>query len=541
MTVGSVSDAPVVADFAVTTDEDTALEITLEGSDNDGDALAFTITDPANGTAMLDGDKVSYTPAADFNGTDTFTYTANDGTSDSAPATVTVTVTAVNDAPVFTSEMPDVMIAEDSGLLSFTYEATDVDGDALTFSIAGAPEGSTFDPSTGAFSVDPMGKAGVYTIVGSVSDGIASVDAVAATVTIYEVNMRSANLAGVHEVGPVSSTGNGMLWVRLVEDTSTLEVWGSFADLTGDYTASHIHLANVGSNGGVGVALTATPDADNRGGTWQLADNTFDVSGNSDLVEALKNGGAYVNVHTSAYGAGEVRGQILSSMNAAPAAATSLAPSLVNVAGDPDDTAFAVSWLPVADPDGDRINYLFQIATDANFSSNVDFVDFGQTNGRAFSVAEAAELYDMLADLDPYSLEVGGSQTFYHRVITTDGSLWTAGPGAETALRRGQVTDTEAGTELPNEFALQGNYPNPFNPSTNIRFDLPETADVSVVVVDLLGRQVLSVEAETFEAGAGKTIQLDGSALSSGIYLYQVRARTQAGMDVLAGTMTLIK
>ena len=541
VTVGMVNDVPVVADVTLTVEEDMAGELTLSATDNDGDAVTFTVTDPTNGTVALDGDKVTYTPAANFNGTDSFTYTANDGTADSAAGTVSVTVNSVNDAPVFTVEMPDVMIAEDNGLLSFTYEATDVDGDTLTFSIAGEPAGATFDASTGAFSVDPMGKAGVYTIIGSVSDGTVTVDATAATVTIYGVNMRSANLAGVHEVGPVATPGSGMVWARLVEDANTLEVWGSFADLSGDYAASHIHLGVVGQNGGAAITLTATPDADNRGGSWSVGDNTFDVSGNADLVAAIKDGGAYVNVHTSAFAAGEIRGQILSSMNAAPAAATSLAPSLVNVAGDPEATAFAVSWLPVADPDGDRISYLFQTATDENFSSNVEYVDFGQTNGIAFTVADAAELYDALADLDPFSVEVGGSQTFYHRVITTDGSLWTAGPGAETSLRRGQVTDTELGSELPTEFALKGNYPNPFNPSTNIRFDLPETADVSVIVVDLLGRQVLSVPPETFEAGAGKTILLDASALSSGIYMYQVRSRTQSGMDVMSGTMTLIK
>jgi len=541
VTVGMVNDVPVVADVMLTVDEDMAGELTLSATDNDGDAVTFTVTDPSNGTVVLDGDKVTYMPAANFNGTDSFTYTANDGTADSAVGTVSVTVNAVNDAPVFTVEMPDVMIAEDDGLLSFTYEATDVDGDTLTFSIAGEPAGATFDASTGAFSVDPMGKAGVYTIVGSVSDGTVTVDATAATVSIYGVNMRSASLAGVHEVGPVATPGSGMVWVRLVEDTNTLEVWGTFADLSGNYAASHIHLGLVGRNGGPAVTLTATPDADNRGGSWAVGDNTFDVSDNADLVAAIKDGGAYVNVHTSAFATGEIRGQILSAMNAAPAAATSLAPSLVNVAGDPEASAFSVAWLPVADPDGDRISYLFQTATDENFSSNVDYVDFGQTNGMTYTVADAAELYDALADLDPFSVESGGSQTFYHRVITTDGSLWTAGPGSATALRRGQVTDTETGVELPTEFALKGNYPNPFNPSTNIRFDLPETADVSVVVVDLLGRQVLSVPAETFEAGAGKTIQLDASALSSGIYMYQVRSRTQGGMDVKTGTMTLIK
>lgn len=539
VTVTAQNDAPVVAAVTATVDEDNSVEITLAATDAEGDAVTFAVTDPSNGTVALAGDKVTYTPAANFNGTDTFTYTANDGTSDSAAGTVTVTVNPVNDAPVFTAEMADVMIAEDNGTLSFTYVATDVDGDALTYSIAGAPAGSTFDATTGAFSVDPSGKAGVYTIVGTVTDGTVSVNATAATVTIYSVNMRYGSLSGIHQVGPIATPGNGTVWVRLVEDTNTMEVWGTFSDLQADYSGSHIHLAGVGQNGGVGVALTATVGADNRSGEWTVANNTFNVAGMSDLVSAVKSGGAYVNVHSAAYPAGEIRGQVLSAGNAAPGAATSLAPSLVNVAGDGMSTAYAISWLPVADPDGDTINYLLQIAMDANFTMTADLTNFGQTNGMAYTVEEAAELFDFLTANDPNS--DGTTAVFYHRVITTDGSLWTAGPSSSTSLRRGAITDTENASELPTEFALKGNYPNPFNPSTNIRFDLPQSADVSVVVVDLLGRQVLSVPSATFEAGAGKTIQLDASDLSSGIYMYQIIARSQGGVNVATGTMTLIK
>jgi VCBS repeat-containing protein len=70
-------------------------------SDADGDALtAALVSGPGNGTLLLNGDgSFSYTPNADFNGTDGFTYSAGDGAL-SDTATVTITVNAVNDAPV---------------------------------------------------------------------------------------------------------------------------------------------------------------------------------------------------------------------------------------------------------------------------------------------------------------------------------------------------------------------------------------------------------------------------------------------------------
>ena len=88
------------------------------------------------------------------------------------------------------------------------------------------------------------------------------------------------------------------------------------------------------------------------------------------------------------------------------------------------------------------------------------------------------------------------------------------------------VTDTEAETALPKRFALQGNYPNPFNPVTQLVFDLPEAAAVRVDLFDMLGRRVLTLPAQPRAAGAGQTLRLDASALSSGMYLYRLIAQT---------------
>jgi len=79
---------------------------------------------------------LTYTPAANFHGTDTFTYKANDGLTDSNVATVTITVTAVNDAPI--AQDQSVTTPEDSAL-PITLVATDVDGDTLTYAIVAQP------------------------------------------------------------------------------------------------------------------------------------------------------------------------------------------------------------------------------------------------------------------------------------------------------------------------------------------------------------------------------------------------------------------
>ncbi len=95
--------------------------------------------------------------------------------------------------------------------------------------------------------------------------------------------------------------------------------------------------------------------------------------------------------------------------------------------------------------------------------------------------------------------------------------------------------------ELPGEFTLHGNYPNPFNPTTNITFDLPVAAQVSIDVFDMLGRKVMSLPVETMSSGTAKSVQLDAASLSSGMYLYQVRAEAENANFVSTGRMILIK
>ncbi|MEX2604079.1 MAG: T9SS type A sorting domain-containing protein, partial [Gracilimonas sp.] len=84
--------------------------------------------------------------------------------------------------------------------------------------------------------------------------------------------------------------------------------------------------------------------------------------------------------------------------------------------------------------------------------------------------------------------------------------------------------EREIVTNQPDGFKLNGNYPNPFNPSTNISFNLPKGAAVSIDVFSVIGQKVLSIPAQQMSAGTDLNVRIDASSLTSGMYIYRVTA-----------------
>ncbi|MDD5016736.1 MAG: Ig-like domain-containing protein, partial [Eubacteriales bacterium] len=131
VTITAVNDAPAANDLSRTINEDTECTIAWAGiaSDVDGDNLTITIEDgdgASNGTAIVDGTNIKYTPAANWYGVDSFTYTATDGEYTDT-GVITVTVLSVNDAPAFVT-MPDTMsLTEDGDDGSGTFSVTDIE------------------------------------------------------------------------------------------------------------------------------------------------------------------------------------------------------------------------------------------------------------------------------------------------------------------------------------------------------------------------------------------------------------------------------
>lgn len=124
--------APTAIPVTFSTDEDTSVAVLLSGMGGAAD-LGYTIVNPpGHGTLSpgANGNAYTYTPAADFNGSDSFTYRVTDSVLTSTAAAVTINVSPVNDAPTLAAVGP-VTTVEDTPV-SFTLVGSDVDGDAMT-------------------------------------------------------------------------------------------------------------------------------------------------------------------------------------------------------------------------------------------------------------------------------------------------------------------------------------------------------------------------------------------------------------------------
>lgn len=190
LTINPINDAPVAAADLYSLDEDSLLEIAPDSvlandSDVDGDALtAALVYGPAHGSLTFNADgSFSYTPQADWNGTDSFSYRASDGNAASSPITVTLTVDPVNDAPYLTAALPD-QTHPARAFYSFVAAPFfgDIDaGDTLSFSAQLAngdplPAWLSIDSASGELSGTPANAAaGVYTLRISVTDGLETV------------------------------------------------------------------------------------------------------------------------------------------------------------------------------------------------------------------------------------------------------------------------------------------------------------------------------------------------------------------------------
>ena len=140
VTVTPVDDAPVAEDDAAETPEDTpvTIDVLANDSDPDGDPLTVTEATSPDGTVEITPEGLVFTPAENFNGPTTISYTVADPDGNESTATVAVDVTPVNDAPDAVDDADETAF-ETAVTVDLLANDTDVDGDDLTVTEATVP------------------------------------------------------------------------------------------------------------------------------------------------------------------------------------------------------------------------------------------------------------------------------------------------------------------------------------------------------------------------------------------------------------------
>ncbi len=141
LAIAPVNDTPSAAADVATTAEDTPVTVAVLSNDSGiGDGpLAVTATSPMHGTVVVNADRtLTYTPAPNYHGPDSFSYTVTDADGQSATATVSLTITAVNDPPVANADQLSTDPGE-SAVIPVLANDLDVDGDPLTVVSTSAP------------------------------------------------------------------------------------------------------------------------------------------------------------------------------------------------------------------------------------------------------------------------------------------------------------------------------------------------------------------------------------------------------------------
>ena len=198
--------APVAAAAAASTAEDTLLSTSLPAfTDPDGQLVTYEkTTDPAHGSVSVSAAGLyTYTPAANYSGTDSFSYAVRDEDGASNSYTVSITITPVNDAPV--AGNGGAAAVEDMVFNGTLPVATDVDGDTLSYArLTNAAKGNVLVNANGGYVYTPNANAnGADSFSYTVSDGRGGSSSASVVITITPVNdlpvAAAANVAGTED------------------------------------------------------------------------------------------------------------------------------------------------------------------------------------------------------------------------------------------------------------------------------------------------------------------------------------------------------
>ena len=303
--------------------------------------------------------------------------------------------------------------------------------------------------------------------------------------------MMSCSIDGSQEVGPTGSPGFGSGSFIIDDVANTVDYNITWGGTIGTETAAHFHgYAPAGVNAGVRSAL---PLGSPKIGTWNA--NATDISN-------ILAGMIYVNIHTTAFGGGEIRGQVINPVLLPVELTSFTAASAAN--------GIVLSWRTETETGNDR--FVLERKLDGEDYSVVTEIRTQSSNGN--SITPLSYHY--------VDSRVIAGMTYTYRLSQVDID------GDVAILRTASATMSGNTNGVVTDFALLNAYPNPFNPTAAISVQLQSASDASVAIYNMNGQLVRSLHSGALNAGA-HTFTFDASDLASGNYLVRL---TSPGFSV---------
>ena len=178
--------------------------------------------------------------------------------------------------------------------------------------------------------------------------------------------------------------------------------------------------------------------------------------------------------------------------NLSPAAPT-------NVSGEPLESSIALTW-------------------DETLATDFSHYAVYRSETEGFDPATVTPVSTIVPAFTDNTVEI--NKKYYYRVSTIDFNSNESDYSEELNF---EITDVAGETALPTKYSLSNNYPNPFNPSTQIKFAIPQSGNVRITIYNSLGKEVKVLKNENLNAGY-YNVTWNANGFSSGIYFYEMKS-----------------
>ena len=525
-----------------TVEEGQPLEVAVSATDAEGDpiGLSVALVDDASGTAV---DASAYTFTDNGDGTGAFSWTPGAG----AAGTYTATVTAT-DGTASTTEAFAITVSAPAGVASITITAPN-DGATLTGSsltvewaaTAAAAGDHVHLTLNGNAPVDDQSLEGTYTFTGLSAGTYTMVAEVASADHVVYTNAEATDSVSVTLESGSGSVPYATDLALHLESDAGVSASGSVVSGWSDQSGAGNDLS---AGGDPELVTGATPSGrsairlDGSGDQLTRQASTDPITG-LPAGRADRSVFAVVSYRASttwagvAYGKGDYNRAFGLAVNGAEGnlmlQGWGTGQDLVSTA-----TGAGAGWLvQSAVLSGSAATLYRDGASVASWTHSYDTV--------VERIAVGVEIKDLgHMDMDVAAVLIYDralSEVERQQVEQYLQEKYLGGTFSATSSKSGTATASEVATA----FAVHGVYPNPSSTAAFLAFDLVERTDVRVDIYDIMGRRVLQLNESGVAAGVNRTLQIDASRLSSGVYLYRLTASTPSGPAMDTGRFTVVR